>query len=720
MKLVLKALYLPLNPGIGSCALGCTSECTVAKKSSFQPPTGATCPLFLHQAQTYDKIFNDNADIIFNTSPTGGGKSLAAYIGGLIKEKYRIVGLYPTIELIKDQERQLRKRCQEFESARTKRIDSIYGLELALRGEPGDRGRKFDQILRSLKRNYFIITNQDIFHLVLHLRYYNPSTALDKLPIALATYPDLFVIDEFPIFGEHQETAIINSLLFIRESRQKSRPMRVLFTSATPKPSFIEQLTAAGFKVDKVFGEDESEYREGSNKIIAQKIELEFISIDDGSLSWLLRQIETIKDDLKDPKSLGVGLIILNSVALSRQVFVRLKTLLKGEIEVREISGQVDEEEREKTRKLLESKAFDKPVLLVATSAVDVGVDYAINLLIFETSDSATFIQRLGRLGRHEGFTSHKAYILVPSWMRWIWSELNKLEPGKEFDRNEFKTEIVERIFSAKSEFKEYRSYWGNLQAQGMLRALSGDNIYDKSERYAQSLRTENIRNTIAETWRIICKNDFDKKIKRWFCLDQEVRNELLRFRGGSDLQVAVWEIRDDKSCFYIYDLLRLIPYVEIEVIDRKQFIQELAKVNRNEIEFNDEYIQLYIKVVNILDKRRDISLHCDYNSEDLTECTLAVINNFSIVEHPQSRQLNTKLITKSLLTFIVRIRQNKDSHWNEVTNKLRLPATFGIYRLKDNDGEHYACAFNQDALLLEALKRQLNRCKNSKPYIIY
>ncbi len=718
MKLVLKPLYLPLNPGIGSCPLGCTSECVVAKKSSFQPPTGATCPLFLHQAQTYDKIFNGNADIIFNTSPTGGGKSLAAYIAGLIKEKYRIVGLYPTIELIKDQERQLVKRCAEFESARTKRVDSIYGLQLALRGEPGDRGRKFDQILRSLKRNHFTITNQDIFHLVFHLRYYNPSTALDKLPYVLATYPDLFVIDEFPIFGEHQETAIINSLLFIKESRQKSHPMRVLFTSATPKDSFIEQLQIAGFKVDKVSGEDESEYREGSNKIIAQKIELEFVSTDDGSLSWLLRQIETIKDDLKDSKTLGVGLIILNSVALSRQVFIRLKILLKEEIEVREISGQVDEEEREATRKLLESKAFDKPVLLVATSAVDVGVDYEINLLIFETSDSATFIQRLGRLGRHEGFTSYKAYILVPSWMRWIWSELNKLESGKELDRNEFKTEIIKRIFSAKSEFKEYRSYWGHLQAQGMLRALSGDNSHDKSQRYELPPRTENIRNKIAETWRNICKNDFDKKIKRWFCLNQEVRNELLRFRGGSDLQVAVWEIRDGKSCFYTYDLLRLIPYVEIEVIERKQFIEELTKENRQKIEFNNEYIQLYIKVVNILDKRRDISLHCDYNSEDLTECTLAITDGFSIVGHPQSRQLNTKLISKSLLTFLVRISDKKDSHWSEITNRLYLPATFGIYRLQDNDKEHYACAFNQDALLLEALKWKLNRCKNSKPYI--
>ena len=56
----------------------------------------------------------------------------------------------------------------------------------------------------------------------------------------------------------------------------------------------------------------------------------------------------------------------------------------------------------------------------------------------------------------------------------------------------------------------------------------------------------------------------------------------MLRFRGSSELQVAVWELRDGKSQFYIYDLLRLIPYVELELIERKQFIEELAKVNRS------------------------------------------------------------------------------------------------------------------------------------------
>jgi len=41
----------------------------------------------------------------------------------------------------------------------------------------------------------------------------------------------------------------------------------------------------------------------------------------------------------------------------------------------------------------------------------------------------------------------------------------------------------------------------------------------------------------------------------------------------------------------------------------------------------------------------------------------------------------------------------------------------FGLYRLKDDD-QYHACAFNQDALLLEALKWRLKPCVNTKPYI--
>ncbi|MFM9158512.1 MAG: helicase-related protein, partial [Dolichospermum sp.] len=95
---------------------------------------------------------------------------------------------------------------------------------------------------------------------------------------------------------------------------------------------------------------------------------------------------------------------------------------LMPDVEVREISGRIDKQEREKIHD--ELKNSQQSVLIVGTSAVDVGVDFRIHLLIFEASDSATFIQRLGRLGRHPGFNQYQAFVLLSGRTPWIKSRL--------------------------------------------------------------------------------------------------------------------------------------------------------------------------------------------------------------------------------------------------------------------------------------------------------
>jgi len=53
-------------------------------------------------------------------------------------------------------------------------------------------------------------------------------------------------------------------------------------------------------------------------------------------------------------------------------------------------------------------------------------VDFQINFLVFESRDGGSFLQRLGRMGRHTGYTrngqnfdfqDYRAYALVPGWI---------------------------------------------------------------------------------------------------------------------------------------------------------------------------------------------------------------------------------------------------------------------------------------------------------------
>ena len=723
MKIQLQPLYSQLNLGLGNCPLGCKHQCKVYQKAPYlEPPAGSTCPLYSHQTQTCAEVMHGDADIIFNTSATGDGKSLGAYLPGLLDNKFRIVALYPTIELIKDQERQLEKYFQWFTQVSSKQIDSIYGAELAKRAEKNRKGGKFHELLRSLKRTPFFLTNPDIFHLINHFRYYTPVRALDMLPLALAQYPNLYLCDEFHIFGVHQEAAILNSLILIRNTRQKKKPLKVLFTSATPKQKFIDKLKQAEFRVKEVSGNYNSGGL-GGYRQIAQALELEFVELKDtDSCSWLTEQANQIKEILQTEER-GRGLIILNSVALVTRVVRQLSDLLGSEAIVCEISGRVDDKEREITRQKLAQAA--KPVLVVATSAVDVGVDFDIHLLIFEASDSATFIQRLGRLGRHQGFKHYKAFALIPGWMRWILPQLGKLlKQGESVNRTHFREEIIEQVFNSPQEYEQYRNYWGALQTQGMLHSIAGKNISHKWERKERFEISQDLRDRMTQDLKQVYGEQLEKKRGHWCALGkdktgQAVQNELLRFRGGSDIQAGVWE--PDKSCFYTYDLLRLIPYTEIEVIERKRFLEE-AKVSKykyenTEILFPERYTQIYLQVKSWSEERYNIELECDLGTDELTVCTLTLIDGVSIEGHPQSSQLRKHLSKKKLLAFLVPLSRLHPRIW-DVKNILHLSPNFGLYQLTDADDESYGCAFNQDALLLEALKWKLKRCQSAKPYL--
>lgn len=696
MKIHLRPLYSQLNAGVGSCLLGCDRVCQVREQApSLRPPPDCTCPLSSHQVQTYIQVTQGEADIIFNKSATGDGKSLGASLPSLLNPDFRLMGNYPTIELVEDQTQQQNHYHSLFNLDAQERIDRLFGEELSRRVKQAESNR-FQELLFAIQQKPILLSNPDIFHLITHFQYRDPAYGNDLLPLALAEWPDLWVFDEFPIFGPHQETAVLNSLTLIRRTQQQ--PRRFLFTSATPKPDFIEQLKQADFKVAEVEGVYANVDTPGYRPIL-QPVELEFVELKDtDALSWLTDMAPRIQEML-EAESDGRGLIILNSVALAGRVTRQLQELLPGVI-VKEISGRIDRRERQQIQADL--KEATQPVLVVGTSAVDVGVDFRIHLLIFESSDSATVVQRLGRLGRHPDFTSYKAFILLPGHAPWVMARLQeKLESGQTVDRSLLQDAIA-YAFDPPREFQEYRNRWGALQAQGMFSHMG---------KVMQS-----VRDHMTEDLQRVYSQNLESARKQWYKLGndtvgKEVQKELLRFRGGSTLQAAVW----DNTRFYTYDLLRLLPYATVEVIDRETFLSAATQAEHGEEAFPDKYIQVYLRILEWVDERFELSLHCNRDSSELEPCQLSLISRLSIVGHPQS-DVVTCLSRKNLLTYLVPVnRNNPSSHW-DISRTLHLSPVFGLYRVTDGGGQAYACAFNQDALLLEALKWRLKKFCRTQP----
>lgn len=694
MKLTLKPLYSKLNSGVQGCPVGCQATCKV---KPYLPCAGA-CPLSTHQVQTYQYITQSDTDIIFNTSATGDGKSLAAYLPGLLDSQFRIMGLYPTIELVEDQTNQQREYHRRFDLDPTSRIDRLYGAELSRRVMAQNSDR-FNLLINSIEQKPVILTNPDIFHLISHFRYRNPAKSAETLPFALADFPDLWVFDEFHIFGSHQETAALNSMALIRQAASRKR--KFLFTSATPRADFIQQLQQADFKVAEVTGEY-SNHKQAGYRQILQEVALEFIHLtkETKTLEWLCQNSDRIAQSLK-AETAGRGLIVVNSVALAGKVVESLQKLLP-EVIVREISGRCDRNEKAKTRKQLAQAT--KPVLVVGTSAVDVGVDFKLNLLIFEGSDSATVIQRLGRLGRHSGFNHYQAYILIAHHTLWIVAGLEKEITENIVTREEL-TKAIEIAFQPPQQFTKYRHRWGALQAQGMLSQMMQENPK------VMQLTRDRVRADLGRVY----GTKLESARKYWYKLsnsenklDKAIQTEILRFRGGSTLQAAVW----DGTRFYQYDLLRLLPYALVEIIDRDTYIAAATKQNHIESEFNDQYLDLYIRVTEWLDKRLPLELKCHRYSRKLQVLELCLCDRLSLTGHPQSEVVNC-LSDKKLLSFLVYL--GNQSHW-DVARILKLSPLFGLYRLTDAAGGSYACAFNQDAMLLEALKNSLPKRFRDRP----
>lgn len=692
MKINLKPLYSKLNAGVGNCPLGCQEMCRVQQQApQFKAPSGCNCPLYQHQAESYPYLTKGDTDIIFITAPTAGGKSLLASLPSLLDPNFRMMGLYPTIELVEDQTEQQNNYHNLFGLNSEERIDKLFGVELTQRIKEFNSNR-FQQLWLAIETKEVILTNPDIFHLMTHFRYRDNAYGTDELPLALAKFPDLWVFDEFHIFGAHQETAVLNSMMLIRRTQQQKK--RFLFTSATVKTDFVEQLKQTGLKIKEIAGEYKSEAQQGYRQIL-QAVELSIINLkEEDGFSWLINNAAKIRKILK-AEDKGRGLIILNSVVMVRRISQELQSLLP-EIVVREISGRIDRKERSQTQQLLQEE--EKPVLVVATSAVDVGVDFRIHLLITESSDSATVIQRLGRLGRHSGFSNYQAFLLLSGRTPWVINRLQeKLESKQDVTREEL-IEAIQYAFDPPKEYQEYRNRWGAIQVQGMFSQMMGSNA-----KVMQS-----IKERISEDLKRIYGNTLDNKA--WYamghnCLGKAIQSELLRFRGGSTLQAAVW----DEQRFYTYDLLRLLPYATVDILDRETFLKAATKAGHIEEAFPSQYLQVYLRIEQWLDKRLNLNLFCNRESDELLVGKLFLITRLKLDGHPQSDVISC-LSRCNLLTFLVPVdRSRTQSHW-EVSYCLHLNPLFGLYRLKDASEQAYACAFNQDALLLEALNWKLTK----------
>lgn len=708
---------------------------TVPAPDSVTLPEGWS--LSWHQAETLAALSNPDVDVVFNTAMTGDGKSLAAYLRSL-QEYYCAIGLYPTNELARDQELQLFNYVQIFESSHKPRVNRLSSADLEIYAET-EKLRKADAIATRTGQSEVLVTNPDIFHYIYRGAYVFRGDAPDKLWNRIDRNFDLFIFDEFHIFGAPQIASVINTLLLIcctsGLTRRDGTHKKFLFLSATPNEELLTRLKAAGLRCQVIDPLSAGKYCFSSSKdgqeldlkawrLVARSIQLDFVPLEStskASENWLRENANLLLNHFQQHPG-SKGAIILNSIAAVKRLVPFLQELLQPYgLKVSENTGLSGKGVRE------ESLFAD---LVIGTSTIDVGVDFKINFLIFESSDAGNFIQRLGRLGRHdeyerEGekikFDRFTAYALVPNFLveRLFAGEAPPFEAKGSYDRP-FLNHTIREKYRQINDFRGYYKRWGAVQSFRLA--------YDLNDRTIQQQYSSS-----REKFQSACEKVFETSLRRvagqvrgwaeeWQQLSGQkgnpIADDACSFRGSSPLQCGLYDLTEanEGDRFKTYDLPGILSNLEIEMLSKAAFMRMLG-AGENQMgqpipKGRFSHCLTFMQLKAYREERSNWKFVYSGNLQAIADAWKVQVLTGLEIWQPENRwaaEINKTLRKEGLVVYVLRCSMS------EVRMRLRLPMHFQIYPISDQYSFHdatapYSIAFGQSALLLNTLAYQFKK----------
>lgn len=667
-----------------------------------------------HQVDTYAALTQpDGPDVIFNTAMTGDGKSLAGQLPSLVEGWQRpLFAMYPTNELIRDQHRQAQKTWRLW-GQYTEAVKELDSLVLDRLMEEGDFATRGDALMSLTKNHDVVLTNPDIFHYIMQLFYRRQGKTgdtPDRLIGPLTTRYQQFTFDEFHVFETPQVVSVMNALLLIHQLTGAARRRQFLFQSATPNPLLIGYLERAGLSTQNIRGEYTHSATVADPQQWRRILHGSDIAFSGGSVeTWLDAHLEdTLIPFFVQNRPAAKGAVIVNSVAQAKRVVERLTEALKPYgLEVGENTGF--------TSRTLRANSYDCD-LLVGTSTVDVGVDFQINFLLFESRDGGTFLQRLGRLGRHNNFikdgikhefTTFQAHAVLPDWIcealfRGRDKEPAPLADGMETNRATL-AEAIQWAFPSSTDFAGYAQGWGSLQS---ARVLKGFGAYVVRGQYQETVQE------LAQRYQKAFKTSMNSQIGRLRGLTESQKvlvDEAVSFRGGSYFTCGVLdETEEGADKIKSYDLFALIANGRLEGLIAEDFWQAVdrAGMDRRPLERTEPIGFLRIRGFRPERTNYRIRLERDVMNWGADRFGVAMVLTGITVECdefvPGLNEINQRLERRAIPALLC-LGQEHPLEWKR---KLRLPMLFPLYEFMSRDGLHGIVAFGREALLMDVALR--------------
>ncbi|TEB11494.1 DEAD/DEAH box helicase [Pelotomaculum sp. FP] len=395
-------------------------------------------PLYHHQAVMLDEWTNHSTFLV--GTKTGTGKTAAAVLP-ILKYKESAIMVYPTNELIRNQvagvvniarleglnpciyEPETTK--EEFGKADVLLVH-IDAAALEKWGREKGWGNKWKVLNRLLENNKtkIIFTNPDILFLIFALRYRGEVLA------SLQGYRTL-VVDEFHLY---QGVEFAHALFMVHLARHMGMFERVVLLSATPDPE-VKKTVRRFFAPLEIDLSTRSRYVNKGKRKAVHEVEIILCSAGTDPVETAVNTILSLREREKlielgkqenEPEYIP-AVVVLNSVINAIRLEDRLVEEGFSRNELLIARGLSDRDIRQKRPEHL---------LVIGTSAIEVGVDFKCDYLVFEAFEAPSFMQRFGRVGRHR---PGKAYIICPENVR---SGIEGLD--KEVTRDEFETKVYD------------------------------------------------------------------------------------------------------------------------------------------------------------------------------------------------------------------------------------------------------------------------------------
>lgn len=447
-----------------------------------------------HQKRTLDELKENS--VVFNTYPTGAGKTKASLL--YIKENTNVDVLFiaPTNELLRQHSEDIKKFVKDnglphivvkvdasvIEKLRDSHRKGAILYELLSNPLQFKKELSIENIEYDAKRPIIVVVNPDIFYYC----FYSLYNSLDKwnlMELIIRKF-NYIVIDEFHYYNSKQLANFLFFMLLSKEFGYFEYGRKMCILTATPD-EMVEEYLRRG-KIQYKIISQENESAESENYESLKTLSELDLYITNESLDEVISNL--YKENKFDKDSVVISQSIYRVNKLKEQLIN--KGIAKENIGV--ITGAIKSDERK--------NAVKRPLIL-ATPTVDIGYNFKkenkenqnIDEVLTEANTSDQALQRIGRAGRVLGKRiQDKRSKVILSVSDKIYEAFSGAE--KEISRVELK-KIIKEAMPERNIMKKY------IESSGILElCFPMEEIYIKMPLKLKT-NVEKIFNTVTEVF---------------------------------------------------------------------------------------------------------------------------------------------------------------------------------------------------------------------------